>query len=306
MAKATLALAQVQRDRSAASDAIVATLERKKAEAAAELLRRGGLGRSSEPVAEAIAEVWFGGTATIVDLLKATEPDTEVEGLARDIAGAFEGLEADLKETPALLSHRLAPSPEEMVSMTPAQRAASRRVDAIARALRDIGVRRGADDYAAAVSEALQERDIRGDLDDLARRASEAALAVGSDPDRLARVAAEGVAEARNLGAFLGSWTRTAGRTFDEVEVFGTDEPGNGYRETFVVVASESPIDLAELGRRPSDPRFEQSGAPFEPDPYGPQHREALRIRSRGITLTDDYAPVENLLAPVAATRGTE
>ena len=87
---------------------------------------------------------------------------------------------------------------------------------------------------------------------------------------------------------------------------YGTDEPGNGFRETFVVVASESPIDLAELGRRPEDPRFDQSGEPFEPDPYGPEHRDALRIRSRGIVLTDDYAPVDNLLAPVAATRGTE
>ena len=28
--------------------------------------------------------------------------------------------------------------------------------------------------------------------------------------------------------------------------------------------------------------------------------------RSRGIILTDDYAPVENLLAPVAETRGDE
>ena len=33
---------------------------------------------------------------------------------------------------------------------------------------------------------------------------------------------------------------------------------------------------------------------------------KALLDRSRGIVLTDDYAPVENLLAPVARTRGAE
>ena len=33
---------------------------------------------------------------------------------------------------------------------------------------------------------------------------------------------------------------------------------------------------------------------------------DELEVRSRGIVLTDDFAPVENLLAPVAATRGDE
>ena len=33
---------------------------------------------------------------------------------------------------------------------------------------------------------------------------------------------------------------------------------------------------------------------------------EAIDLRSRNITLTDDYAPVDNLLAPVAETRGTD
>ncbi len=112
------------------------------------------------------------------------------------------------------------------------------------------------------------------------------------------------VAEARRFGGFLGAWVNTAKLTFDHVYVFGTDVPGDGLRETFVVVASKKPIDLAELGRRDGDPLFQQDGANFEPDPYGEEDLKAVDLRSRGIILTDDYAPVENLLAPVAETRG--
>ena len=39
---------------------------------------------------------------------------------------------------------------------------------------------------------------------------------------------------------------------------------------------------------------------------FGPEHLKEIDLRSRGIVLTDDYAPVENLLAPVAATRGED
>ena len=46
------------------------------------------------------------------------------------------------------------------------------------------------------------------------------------------------LAKARRYGGFLGAWTRTAKQTFDHVYIFGTDDPGHGRRETFVVVAS--------------------------------------------------------------------
>ena len=42
------------------------------------------------------------------------------------------------------------------------------------------------------------------------------------------------------------------------------------------------------------------------PVPYTPEQEQAIDLRSRNIMLTDDYAPVENLLAPVAETRGTD
>lgn len=113
--------------------------------------------------------------------------------------------------------------------------------------------------------------------------------------------------KARNLGGFLSSWVKTARETFPHVYVYGTDlEPGKGDRETFVVVVSKQPIDLEELGVRTNDPKFMNHGVKFEPEPFPELNMKELDIRARGIILTDDYAPVENLLAPVAATRGDE
>jgi len=113
---------------------------------------------------------------------------------------------------------------------------------------------------------------------------------------------------ARRYGGFVGAWTRTAMLTFgkDNVYIFGTDDPGEGRRETFVVVASMKPLDLKDLGLRKDDPRyFTPRGRHSTPKPYGEADFNAVvNDRSKGIVLTDDYAPVENLLAPVAETRG--
>jgi hypothetical protein len=132
--------------------------------------------------------------------------------------------------------------------------------------------------------------------DDQARADAKSA---GTDPE-------QAVAKARRLGGFLSAWVETAKQTFEHLYVFGTDETGSGLRETFVVVASKKPIDVKELGSRDSDPQFFQHAALFEPRPYGEKDMAALKLRSHGIILTDDYAPVENLLAPVAETRGDE
>ena len=115
----------------------------------------------------------------------------------------------------------------------------------------------------------------------------------------------ESLERAKGLGGFLSSWVKTARETFPHVYVYGTEtEPGQGERETFVVVVSKQPIDLKELGKRPNDPKFVNNGAKFEPEPFPELNMKELDVRARGIILTDDYAPVENLLAPVAATRG--
>jgi MFS family permease len=123
-----------------------------------------------------------------------------------------------------------------------------------------------------------------------------------------ARLAAKAIAEARKYGGFLSSWVETAKSTFKHIYVFGTnDRPGNGQRETFVVVAAQKPLDLADLGSREGDPAFPRGrSGNFKPEPYDETAMKALTIRSRGIRLSDDYAPVENLLAPVAATRGED
>ncbi|WP_422931081.1 fused MFS/spermidine synthase [Singulisphaera sp. PoT] len=130
-----------------------------------------------------------------------------------------------------------------------------------------------------------------------------------SSDEAKARVEKEALAKARNYGGFLGAWVKTAEKTFPHVYIFGTDEvPGAGLRETFVVVASKQPLDdiLKDLGSRDDDPKFFERDRLFEPRPYGPEDQKAVDLRSRGIVLTDDYAPVENLLAPVAATRGDD
>ena len=112
---------------------------------------------------------------------------------------------------------------------------------------------------------------------------------------------------ALSYSGFLGSWVKTARETFPYVYVFGTDNnPGMGLRETFVVVVSKTELDLDTLGGRNEDPKFFYNDNLVTPIPFSKLHMDALEVRSRGIILTDDFAPVENLLAPVAATRGLD
>ena len=117
-------------------------------------------------------------------------------------------------------------------------------------------------------------------------------------------------ARALRFGGFVGAWTRTARLTFGEnnVYLFGTDDPGRGRRETFVVVASMKPLDLQELGLRQGDPRYyTPKGDLTTPKPYDKKDLDTIvDRRSRQIVLTDDFAPVENLLAPVAETRAED
>lgn len=142
----------------------------------------------------------------------------------------------------------------------------------------------------------------------LGRAVAAAEIKFGQDPRRLAFAALDHIDEARGVGGFLSAWVRTAKHTFPYIYVFGTDDkPGEGLRETFVVVASRKALALNDLGERQGDPKFhKRDGEVFTPAPYSDEHIKALELRSRGITLTDDYAPVENLLAPVAATRGDD
>lgn len=135
--------------------------------------------------------------------------------------------------------------------------------------------------------------------DEIARAEALAESDLGSDDPQ------DAIAVARSKGGFLGAWVETAKKTFPHIYVFGTTEPpGNGLRETFVVVASKSGLEpwVRELNLADLGSTYRDSRTIFRP--FSPQHMDALQLRSRGIILTDDYAPVENLLAPVAATRG--
>ena len=129
-----------------------------------------------------------------------------------------------------------------------------------------------------------------------------------TDPSVQEELKAWRLKEAHRYGGFLGAWTKTARLTFPHVYIFGTNaEVGEGSRETFVVVASKQPLDLTDLGERDDDPRFFQKTRKSVARVYGPEdEKTVLESRSRGIILTDDYAPVENLLAPVAETRGKD
>ncbi|MBV8127601.1 MAG: fused MFS/spermidine synthase [Planctomycetaceae bacterium] len=127
-------------------------------------------------------------------------------------------------------------------------------------------------------------------------------------PAEQERVRRQELDRAHRYGGFLGAWVKTAALTFSHIYIFGTDRnPGSGLRETFVVVASRQPIDFTDLGRRDDDPQFYHNDRRTEPKPYPPDDEKAIfESRSRDIILTDDYAPVENLLAPVAETRADD
>lgn len=128
-----------------------------------------------------------------------------------------------------------------------------------------------------------------------------------TSPEALAAARKAEFKKAYNYSGFLGAWVKTAQETFPHVYVFGTDnDPGAGLRETFVVVVSKTALDLDDLGGREVDPQFFAKDQLVQPKVYSKEHMDEIAVRSKGIVLTDDFAPVENLLAPVAATRGDD
>jgi spermidine synthase len=102
------------------------------------------------------------------------------------------------------------------------------------------------------------------------------------------------------LGRFLGSFVSTALETFPYVYVFSSDAEGpTPNRDTFVVACGRQPLDIFQLGRRQAD--FEYEGRLFAWSQAGIRGGEmdTVLARARGMILTDDFAPVDVLLAPV-------
>ena len=89
-------------------------------------------------------------------------------------------------------------------------------------------------------------------------------------------------------------------QNFGYVYVFSTSSDGpSEERDTFIVASSMRPLDIRDLGDHPGDDPFD--GLLFawaENDvPHG--QMETVLERSGGLILTDDFAPVDNLLAPI-------
>lgn len=141
----------------------------------------------------------------------------------------------------------------------------------------------------------------RGAMTDSARDALLAKLPADS-PWRTAVSELQKQSQAEQAGRFLGRYVRTAREVFPYVYVFSSNEdrPGED-RDTFVVACSLVPLALDNLIA---------AGGHWQGEPFAWSTREgdrttdhgqmdALLELSRGLSLTDDYAPVDNLLAPV-------
>lgn len=109
-------------------------------------------------------------------------------------------------------------------------------------------------------------------------------------------------------GRFLARFTKTVAEVFSNVYVYSTSTRSpSDERDTFVVVCSRQPLDLFDSNR----PAGQWDGWPFawlEKDPDSGErshHGEmaALLELSEGLVLEDDFAPVDNLMAPVFETQ---
>ena len=92
-------------------------------------------------------------------------------------------------------------------------------------------------------------------------------------------------------GLFLGAFVNTLQETFAFVSVIsGRDVPPED-RNTFVIIAAQHELDLSKVcaDYAPQDQTWYLDDSDMA----------KLKERSGGLVLTDDYAPVENLMAPV-------
>lgn len=112
------------------------------------------------------------------------------------------------------------------------------------------------------------------------------------------------------VGQFLGRYVNTVRDVFPYVYVFSSneDEPGES-RDTFVVACSLMQLDFDSLlssgGHWMAGP-FAWSEADANGTRNDSGDMPALLELSRGLKLTDDYAPVDNLLAPVFVSRSDD
>jgi tetratricopeptide (TPR) repeat protein/MFS family permease len=99
-------------------------------------------------------------------------------------------------------------------------------------------------------------------------------------------------------GQFLGAVVNTLDETFPHVHVITGSRGLPTLRDTFVVAASKQEFDpqaiMSEYNKRLKLWYLDESEI------------ESLKEKARGVILTDDYAPVENMLAPVVRQSAKE
>jgi tetratricopeptide (TPR) repeat protein len=93
-------------------------------------------------------------------------------------------------------------------------------------------------------------------------------------------------------GLFLGAFVNTLEKTFPYVYVISDAQLPRDERNTFVVVAAKRQLNLKNLEQ-------EYDRKKLNLLLLSESDIELLRQKTHGLVLTDDYAPVENLLAPV-------
>ncbi len=99
-------------------------------------------------------------------------------------------------------------------------------------------------------------------------------------------------------GLFLGSVIATMQETFPHVAVVTEADAPRDVRNTFVVIASRYPLDLSAL--------ISDYKPGMEAWILSPEDIEALEANAGNFVLTDDHAPVENMLAPVVLKSASE
>ncbi|MCS5702926.1 MAG: hypothetical protein NZ847_09905, partial [Acidobacteria bacterium] len=82
--------------------------------------------------------------------------------------------------------------------------------------------------------------------------------------------------------------------------VFSSSDDGpTDDRDTFIVACSMRPLDIHNLGTRSDLDEFEGILFAWAEDGVLGGQMETVLERSEGLILTDDFAPVDNLLAPI-------
>lgn len=104
-------------------------------------------------------------------------------------------------------------------------------------------------------------------------------------------------------GRFLGAYVNTVSQVFPNVYVFSAERgmPSDD-RDTFVIACSLKKLDLNDLKRSGghwTSPPFAWLESTSETERVTSSQMKAILELSHGVTLTDDFAPVDNLLVPV-------